>query len=64
MDTQGVEQGGCESDKIYRLVNNEQLQELGINFGLVLNDNGGLTRKVMSASCSSSPTRILRNTEA
>ena len=65
-DTQGVEQGWCASDKIYRLVNNDQLQtaqvsKLGIDLGLVPNDNGGLTRQVLSASCSSSPTRILRH---
>ena len=53
-DTQGVEQGGCASDKIYRLVNNEQLQiaqqsELGVDLGLVLTDSG-LVRQVLSAS--------------
>ena len=25
MDTQGVDQGGIASDKVYRLVNNDQL---------------------------------------
>ena len=43
-DTQGVKQGRCASDKIYRLVNNEQLQtaqmsELGVDLGQVVTDN-------------------------
>ena len=50
-DTPGVEQGGCASDKIYRLVNNEQLQiaQCGVDLGLVLTDSG-LVRQVLSAS--------------
>ena len=40
-DTRGVEQGGCASDRIYRLVNNEDLEvahrsELGVDLGLAL----------------------------
>ena len=35
-DTKGVEQGGCPTDRIYRLVNNEELDiaqrsELGVD---------------------------------
>ena len=42
-DTMGVEQGGCASDRIYRLVNNEQLHiaqqsELGVDMGLLAAD--------------------------
>jgi hypothetical protein len=53
-DTMGVEQGGCASDRIYHLVNNEQLQtaqqsELGVDLGLVVTTNGDLDRKVISA---------------
>jgi hypothetical protein len=38
-DTQGVEQGGCPSDRVYRLTNNEQLEtaqrsQLGVDMGL------------------------------
>ena len=44
-DTQGVEQGGCPSDKLYRLVNNEQLlmadkSQLGIELGSVPTPDG------------------------
>ena len=40
MDTVGLEQGGCASDKVYRLVNNEQLKvaqnsQLGVQLGLI-----------------------------
>ena len=50
-DTQGVEQGGCASDKIYRLVNNEQLQtaqasELGVDLGMVVSQDGDLISQV------------------
>ena len=46
-DTMGVEQGGCASDRVYRLVNNEQLEtaqrsELGIDMGLVISSSGDL----------------------
>jgi hypothetical protein len=52
-DTVGVEQGGCASDRIHRLVNNEQLEtaqrsELGIDLGLVPAPSGGLVRQVLS----------------
>ena len=50
-DTQGVEQGGCASDRVYRLVNNEQLEtaqrsELGVDLGLVVSSTEGLIRQV------------------
>ena len=53
-DTMGVEQGGCASDRVYRLVNNEQLQtaqesQLGVDLGLAVNYNGDLVRQVLSA---------------
>ena len=52
-DTQGVEQGGCPSDKIYRLVNNEQLitaqhSQLGVELGSVATSDG-LVRQVIGA---------------
>ena len=51
--TQGVEQGGVPSDKVYRLVNNEQLataqqSELGVELGSVATPEG-LVRQVLSA---------------
>ena len=54
-DTMGVEQGGCASDRIYRLVNNEQLEtaqesELGVDLGLALTPSGGVVRQTLSAS--------------
>ena len=53
MDTMGVEQGGCVSDRIYRLVNNEQLHtaqqsELGVDIGLVGAANGHFQHLVLS----------------
>ena len=53
-DTVGVEQGGCYSDRVYRLVNNEQLDtaqksELGIDLGLAPAPSGGLVRQVLSS---------------
>ena len=53
MDTMGVEQGVWASDRIYRLVNNEQLHtaqqsELGVDIGLVVADNGHLQHLVLS----------------
>ena len=53
-DTMGVEQGGCASDRIYRLVNNEQLEtaqrsELGVDLGLSLLGSGNLERLTLSA---------------
>ena len=53
-DTIGVEQGGCASDRIHRLVNNEQLEtaqrsKLGIDLGLVPAPSGGLVRQVLSS---------------
>ena len=53
-DTLGVEQGGRPSDRVYRLVNNEQLDtahrsELGIDLGLVPAPSGGLVRQVLSS---------------
>ena len=52
-DTQGVEQGGRPSDKIYRLVNNEQLitaqqSQLGVELGSVATPDG-LVKQVMGA---------------
>ena len=51
--TLGVEQGGCASDRIYRLVNNEQLEtaqqsELGVDIGLVVTSGGGLVKQILS----------------
>ena len=51
----GVEQGGCASDRIYRLVNNEQLEtaqksELGVDLGLALTPSGGVVRQTLSAA--------------
>ena len=51
-DTLGVEQGGRPSDRVYRLVNNEQLDtahrsELGIDLGLIPAPSGGLVRQVL-----------------
>ena len=45
IDTMGVEQGGCFSDTIYRLVNNVQLEtaqqsELGVKLGRVVTNSG------------------------
>ena len=53
MDTQGVEQGGVPSDKVYRLVNNEQLltaqqSDLGVELGSVATPEG-LVRQVLGA---------------
>ena len=53
-DTLGVEQGGCASDRIYRLVNNEQLEtaqqsELGVDLGLVVTSGGGSVKQILSA---------------
>ena len=53
-DTIGVEQGGCASDRIYRLVNNEQVQlaqdtELGVELDLAIQSTGGVGRGVVSA---------------
>ena len=51
-DTIGVEQGGVASDRVYRLVNNEQLStaqqsELGVELGLVVNASGKLEQLVL-----------------
>ena len=53
-DTRGVEQGGCASDRVYRLVNNEQLEtaqrsELGLDLGLAISSSGVLERQTLSA---------------
>ena len=50
-DTMGVEQGGCYSDRVYRLVNNEQLEtaqrsELGLDLGVAINSSGNLERQI------------------
>ena len=55
MDTQGVEQGGCASDRVYKLVNNEQLRtaqesELGVDLGLAVTPDGALVRQILSAA--------------
>ena len=52
-DKLGVEQGGCPSDRIYRLVNNEQLEtaqksELGVDMGLTW-DTTGLVRQFLGS---------------
>ena len=49
-----MEQGGVASDRVYRLVNNEQLEtaqqsRLGVDLGLAMGDNGELDRLVLSA---------------
>ena len=49
----GVEQGGCASDRIYRLVNNEQLKtaqqsELGVNMGQVVTNTGHIKHNILS----------------
>ena len=51
-DTLGVEQGGCASDRIYRLVNNEQLEtaqqsQLGVDIGSVIGANETVDRIVL-----------------
>ena len=43
------------SDRVYRLVNNEQLEtaqrsELGVDLGLVVSPSEGLIRQVLSAA--------------
>ena len=53
-DTIGVEQGGCASDRIYRLVNNEQVKlaqdtQLGVDLDLAIGADGGVGRGVVSA---------------
>ena len=53
-DTMGVEQGGCASDRLYRLVNNEQLTvaqraELGVHLGQSVSVNGQHVKHVISA---------------
>ena len=50
----GVEQGGCASDRIYRLVNNEQVKlaqdtQLGVDLDLAIGAEGGVGRGVVSA---------------
>ena len=52
LDTVGVEQGGCPSDRIHRLTNNEQLEtaqksELGVDMGTSVTGSG-LSRHVLS----------------
>ena len=52
-DKLGVEQGGCPSDRIYRLVNNEQLEtaqkaKLGVDMGLTW-DTTGLVRQFLGS---------------
>ena len=54
-DTQGVEQGACSSDTLYKLVNNEQLQiaqesQLGMDLGTLVDENGQLNRQILSAA--------------
>ena len=54
MDSMGVEQSGCASDRIYRLENSEQLQtaqqsELGVDLGMVVTSSGGVVPMVLSA---------------
>ena len=53
-DTRGLEQGGCHSDRLYKLTNNEQLQvaqysELGVDFGRTFLKSGDCCSHVMSA---------------
>ena len=53
-DTIGAEQGGCASDRIYTLVNNEQLEtaqqsKLGVDLGLAVCPNGDVDSLVLSA---------------
>ena len=53
LDTQGVEQGGVPSDRVYRLSNNEQLvtaqrSQLGVDLGSVATPQG-LVKQVLGA---------------
>ena len=53
-DTNGLEQGGCASDRLYRLVNNEQLltaqkSELGVQLGFSVTPYWELVNLVLSA---------------
>ena len=54
-DTMGMEQGGCASDRLYRIVNNEQLitaqkSELGVYLGMSVTPQGDLVKLVLSAA--------------
>ena len=54
-DTNGLEQGAPASDRVYRLVNNEQLRtaqksELGVYLGLFVESSGELVNLVLSAT--------------
>ena len=52
MDTQGMEQGGCASDKIYRQLQLQTAQqsELGVDLGQVITAEGDHIRQVLSAA--------------
>ena len=65
-DTVGVEQGGCASDRIYRLVNNEQLKtaqqsELGMDIGQAVTDAGHIQHNVLSGVGQSDDVALLAN---
>jgi hypothetical protein len=68
-DTMGVEQGGRPSDRVYRLVNNEQLEtaqksELGIDMGLAVSANGDVHRQVLGGVGQSDDVGLLANSLA
>ena len=53
-DKMGVEQGGCASDRLYQLTNDEQLEtaqrsELGVDMGLVVDSNNNIVKQILSA---------------
>ena len=47
MDTQGVEQGWCASDRVYKLVNEQLRTELGVDLGLAVTPDGALVRQIL-----------------
>ena len=54
-DTMGMEQGGCASDRLYRLVNNEPLitaqkSQLGVYLGMSVAPQGDLVKLLLSAA--------------
>ena len=66
LDTIGVEQGGIASDRVYRLVNNEQLEtaqqsKLGVSLGVVVTPTGGLDKLVLSGVGQADDVGLLAN---
>ena len=65
-DTMGVEQGGCASVRVYKLVNNDQLMtaqksELGVNLGRVVNAND-TTETILSSVGQSDDVALVSST--